>query len=337
MNDEGRTNWLITGGCGFIGANLVQRLLAEKDHRIRVLDDLSTGRRSYLEELARDVSVRKEGEETTSFEELGQGQVELLLGDVREQKTVSDAARGTDVVVHLAASTGVPQSVEDPRRDCLTNVLGTLNCLEAARDAEVRRFVFASSAAPIGQCEPPIHEEMPARPASPYGASKLSGEGYCSAYYECFGLETTALRFGNVYGPYSSHKESVVAKFVRRGLSGQELHVHGDGEQTRDFIFTADLVDAIVRAAFEVEAAGELFQIATNVETTINQLAARVTEKLREAGVEPAGRTHTAPRQGDVRRNYADISKAEDLLGWRPRTKLAEGLAETITWFQSRE
>src|SRR5262249_16844775 len=155
----------------------------------------------------------------------------------------------------------------------MNNVVGTLNYLEACRRLGVRRFVFASSGAPIGDCEPPLHEEMPGHPVSPYGASKLAGEAYCSAYRHSFGIETVALRFGNCYGPLSSHKNSVVAKFIRQALAGQPWEIFGDGCQTRDFIYVQDVTDAIIRAATVEGIGGEVFQIATNSETTVLELA----------------------------------------------------------------
>lgn len=333
MSDD--TKWVVTGGCGFIGANLVNRLGEERGQTVRVVDDLSTGRQDYLEI---DSGADPDGgEEIAPVGDLPAGSVQLVTADILDRNVARNAVQGADAVVHLAAATGVPQSVEDPFGDCRTNVVGTLTYLDAAADASADRFVFASSGAPLGACDPPVHEEMAPRPAAPYGASKLAGEGYCSAYYHSFDIETAALRFGNVYGPYSAHKESVVARFVRRGLSGRELEIFGDGEQTRDYIYSGDLVEAIVRAARVSDVGGEIFQVATNVETSVNELAAVVNEQLTEIGLKPAEAEHAPPRKGDVRRNYSDISKADEVLDWRPETRLAEGVRETIEWFRSQE
>ena len=326
------TRWLITGGCGFIGCNLVRHLLAEGGHDLRVLDSLEAGGAERLAALAplRDISAVGPAESGSG------GAIELVVGDIRDPDLVCRSARGRDIVVHLAANTGVGPSVEDPRRDCLTNVIGTLNCLEAARHARVCRFVFASSSAPLGAVEPPLHEDKAPRPASPYGASKLAGEGYCSAYWRSFGLETVALRFGNVYGPGSDCKSSVVATFIRRALAGQPLEVYGDGSQTRDFIFVDDLVRAVLRAARVPGIGGEIFQIATARETGIGEIAQLLVELLGQAGLPPVPVRHTAPRTGDARRSYADTTKAERLLGWRATTPLEEGVRRVVRWFQER-
>lgn len=326
------TRWLITGGCGFIGCNLVRHLLAEGGHAVRVLDNLEAG---GLERLAALAPVRKVSA-APSAEGGSAGAVELVVGDILDPELVCRSARGRDVLVHLAANTGVGPSVENPHRDCYVNVIGTLNCLEAARHAGVRRFVFASSSAPLGAVEPPLHEDMAPRPISPYGASKLAGEGYCSAYWRSFGLETVALRFGNVYGPGSDRKSSVVAAFVRRALAGQPLEIHGDGNQTRDFIFVDDLVQAILKAARLPGIGGEIFQIATARETTVGEIANLLVDLLAQAGLPPVPVRYAAPRLGDVRRSYAETTKAERLLGWRASTPLEEGVRRVLRWFQER-
>jgi UDP-glucose 4-epimerase len=244
-----------------------------------------------------------------------------------------EAGRGVDVIVHLAANTGVGPSVEDPRADCLANVIGTLNYLEAARHNGIKRFVFASSGAPAGEVEPPIHEELPPHPVSPYGASKLAGEGYCSAYYRSFGIDTVALRFGNVYGPGSVHKSSVVAKFIRCALDGQLLEIYGDGTQTRDFIYIDDLIGAIILAATRSGVGGETFQIASNRETTVGEMTEQLADVLRNKGIEGIQVVNAEARVGDVKRNYSDITKARVRLGWQPTVDLSTGLVKTVNYF----
>jgi UDP-glucose 4-epimerase len=227
---------LLTGDCGFIGTSLIHSLLNKNpDTCIRVLDNFVGGTpndlagvASFTQWLAAD-SLDKTG-------------VVLIEGDIRDQETVMQCAMDVDCIVHLAANTGVGPSVEDPRLDMECNVLGTLNVLETARLNGVKKFIFASSGAPAGEVEPPIHEELPPHPVSPYGASKLAGEGYCSAYYRTFGIDTVCLRFGNVYGPRSKKKSSVVAKFIRQALNGETCEIYGDGTQTRDFIYFDDLI-----------------------------------------------------------------------------------------------
>lgn len=323
--------WLITGGCGFIGRRLVAKLLDLGFARIRILDNLSVGTRLDLAA----VTPFSEWDPLADEPPSGSGvePVHLVVGDIKDEQLVASALQGTDVLVHLAANTGVAPSVEDPRSDCMTNVVGTLNCLEAARANGVDRFVFASSGAPIGECTPPIHEELAPHPVSPYGASKLAGEGYCSAYYRTFGVETVALRFGNVYGPGSGHKSSVVAKFIRNALVGEALEIYGDGEQTRDYIYIDDLLNAVLAAASEPGVAGEIFQIATSAETTVNELAAALEPVLHRAGVEELEIRSAPPRKGDVRRNYSDTSKAREILGWEAAVSLTEGLQRTVDWF----
>jgi UDP-glucose 4-epimerase len=320
MTEKKYDNWLITGGCGFIGRNLVRNLAAESGHHIRVVDNQSQG---TLKDLAR-VCVLKN--------------IEFIDGDIRDAELMMSAAGGMDVMVHLAANTGVGPSVADPRSDCITNVIGTLNCLEAARQQRVPRFIFASSGAPAGECQPPITEDLPPRPVSPYGASKLAGEGYCSAYYRSFGVDTVALRFGNVYGEFSGHKDSVVAKFIRRLITGQPLEIYGDGSQTRDFIYIQDLVKAIRLAAGVPNIGGEIFQIAANTETGVKDLAGMILSRFKTKRPVPEDALIFSPeRTGDVKRNFSDISKAAKLLGWRPETSLEQGLEYTICWFLNRD
>ena len=338
LSTQHSIRWLITGGCGFIGTSLIKRLVGEGGHFVRVVDNLTVGTRDDLARVCQFTEIPPSSLSTVI------NSVELIVGDILDEKLALQAAQGMDVIVHLAANTGVAPSVENPRMDCLTNVIGTLNYLEAARLNSVKRFVFASSGAPAGEVEPPIHEELPPHPVSPYGASKLAGEGYCSAYYRTYGVETVALRFGNVYGPGSGHKSSVVAKFIRRAMQGEPLEIYGDGKQTRDFIYIDDLVDAIYKAATLTQHSalstqhssigGEIFQIATSKETTVAELVDILLPILRESGVENIQVRHEAQRLGDVRRNFSDTTKAKNMLGWKARVGLKEGLAKTVNWFR---
>ena len=295
---------LVTGGAGFIGANLIRRLL-ELGYGVTVLDNLSAGRIEYLDGL----------------------DVVLSEGDVRDATFVEGAVPGHDAVVHLAAQTGVPGSLENPRFDCDVNVLGTLNLLEACR-ATGSRMVFASSNAPLGRQEPPATEDKAPLPVSPYGASKLAAEGYCLAYHGSWGVETVVFRFANVYGPYSAHKHSVVAKFMKEVLAGEQIVIDGDGGQTRDFVHVSDLCRAITLAIAD-DTAGEVFQLATGVERSILELA----DMIRTVTKQPMLAEHGPQRQGDVRRNFSDVSKAAKVLGWRPEVALEDGLAMTWDWF----
>ena len=321
-------NWLITGGAGFIGRNLIRRLLDEGGHAIRVVDDLSVGTVDALEAMT---SVRRYAPTDVGGAPDG---VELVQADVRDADAAVAAARGVDAIVHLAANTGVQPSIADPMLDATTNVLGTLHYLEAARHNGVNRFVFASSGGTvIGDVEPPIHEEMVPHPKAPYGASKSAGEGYLSAYHGTFGIQATGLRFANVYGPGSTHKNSVVAKFIRRALAGEPLEIYGDGGQTRDFIYIDDLVDAIVQAATRPDVGGEVFQIATARETSVGEIADALVPILNAFGIEGVSVEHGDALPGEIRRNFSDTTKARDLLGWTANVALDEGLTRTVAWF----
>lgn len=320
-------NWLITGGCGFIGTSLIKRLVAGGDTAIRVLDNLSTGTRHDLRQVTEFSELAP-----AAIEHSPRG-VELVVGDILDEELALKVAREVDVIVHLAANTGVGPSVEDPRADCYANVIGTFNYLEAARINRIPRFIFASSGAPAGEVEPPIHEELPPHPVSPYGASKLAGEGYCSAYKRSFGVDTVVLRFGNVYGPGSVHKSSVVAKFIRQALDGEVLEIYGDGTQTRDFIYIDDLIDIMLLAAGSPDAGGETFQVASSRETTVGEMAELLQGILSDRGVKEVRIINGEVRVGDVKRNYSDTRKAKNLLGWQPATDLTSGLIRTVDYF----
>ncbi len=303
---------LVTGGAGFIGANLIRMLRARGD-AVTVLDDFSVGQRAHVTGLG----------------------VDVVEGDIRDTALVTTAVETHDAVVHLAAQTGVPISLQAPRRDCEMNVLGTLSVLEAVRAVEGtarrgRRLIFASSNAPLGRQAPPATEDKAPLPISPYGASKLAGEAYCLAYHGSWGLGTVALRFGNVYGPFSGKKQSVVAKFFSDVDGGRPLVVAGDGGQTRDFIYVEDLCRAVL-AALDSDVAGEVFQIATGVETSIAELATLVQRTVGRDVTVTAG----PARAGDVRQSYAVIAKARERLGWEPRVQLAEGIRQTWTWWRA--
>ena len=327
---DGGMRWLVTGGCGFIGRNLIRRIISQSGVTLRIVDNLSVG---SIEKLARITEFVRTNPEAVGRRSGKAGKVELVVGDIRDDALARRAAEEVDVIVHLAASTGVGPSVADPRFDCTTNVLGTLNYLEAARKCGVKRFVFASSGAPIGECSPPIHEELAPHPVSPYGASKLAGEGYCSAYNRSYGIDTVALRFGNCYGPFSTHKESVVAKFIRESLMGLPWEIYGDGQQTRDFVYVDDIAAAIELAATVDGIGGEIFQIATNTETTILDLARSLASLLRSRGIVPPPIQHQISRVGDVKRNFSDTKKARVRLAWRAMVSLNVGLGRTIEWF----
>lgn len=240
--------------------------------------------------------------------------------------------RGVSSVIHLAAHTGVMDSITDPQANMQTNVVGTLNLLQAAVRHGVTRFLSASTGGAIaGDVVPPLHEEMPSCPASPYGASKLAAEGYCSAFWGSFGLKTLSLRFSNVYGPFSYHKGSVVANFCRHILMGKDLIIYGDGEQTRDFLFVEDLCRAVVKALHADLPYGRAIQLGTGRETSINQLLALMRCVIGEDRF-PAIK-YVSSRQGEVLRNFVSIERAKQYLDFQPNTGLEQGLIKTWEWF----
>ncbi|MBI5190987.1 MAG: GDP-mannose 4,6-dehydratase [Nitrospirae bacterium] len=320
-------NWLITGGCGFIGVNLI-RVLKKRGDYIRVLDNLSVGSRDDLSAVTEFTEVKSPGSPVA-------GTVELMVGDIRDADTAKAAVDGVDAIVHLAAQTGVMPSLEDPKFDCDQNVVGIFNMLKAAKDAGVKKFVFASSSAPLGDQDPPVHEQKVPKPLSPYGASKLAGEGYCSAFFGSFGIDTVALRFSNAYGPYSFKKGSVVALFFRRALAGEPLIIYGDGGQTRDFIHTDDLCQAIIKGA-ESGAGGEVFQVATGTETTVNEMTSKIKRLIERDTDRKVEIIFKPARKGEITRSVSDISKARRVLGYEPAVGLDEGLEETWGWFRER-
>lgn len=296
-------NVLITGGCGFVGVNLT-RYLAQRGYRIRILDNLSAAHPEHRELLA------------------SAGSPEIIAGDIRDSAAIQRAIAGMEAVVHLAASTSVTQSLEDPQGFWDINVNGTLTLLEACRAAQVSRFVFASSNAAVGEQIPPIHENMIPKPLSPYGASKLAGEALCSAYFHSFGMDTVALRFANVYGPCADHKSSVIPLFLKWAAEGRPLTIYGDGEQTRDFVHVDDISQAIHLSLKAEGAGGEIFQIASGRETSINALVGMISRGTgREIPV-----IHRPERKGEIRSNYSDIGKARRILGFEPVVQLEQGL-----------
>jgi UDP-glucose 4-epimerase len=298
---------LVTGGAGFIGANLVEYLLA-RGHEVTVLDDLSAGARPPW-------WGRRSGPR-------------CLEGRVEDQRAVRGAVRGAEAVIHLAARPGVADSVAHPELDFRVNVAGTFAVVDAARRAGVRSLVFASSGAVLAGARPPLREDMPPAPLSPYGASKLYGEGITAAA-RVFGLTGVSLRFANVYGPHCAHKKSVIAAFVRRALAGRPLVVYGDGRQTRDFLFVEDVCRAVERAL--AASRPGVYHLGTGAETSVNDLVRKV---ARACGVEPRVERRP-PRPGDAARSFVDLAAARRHLHWQPRVSLEEGLARTVAWFRS--
>jgi len=299
---------LITGGCGFIGSNLVSNLKKRFGSSIRVFDNESQGSLSHIEEFG----------------------VEFVKGDIKDKNALRKAMTGVDLVIHLAADIQVIASIENPQSNFENNVVGTLNLLTAMKETGARRLVNASTGGAIlGEATPPINEDMPAHPISPYGASKLAAEGYISAFSACYDLDAASMRFANVYGPRSFHQGSVISLFYKRILAGEELIINGDGNQTRDYVFVDDLCDGIIKV-IESGKSG-VFQLGTETPTSINSLVDMIRKTVGDDY--PFGVRFADAIQGEVLQNWCDISKASRELGYQPQVSIEDGLKITWKWF----
>ena len=301
------TRVLVTGGAGFIGSHLVRALLARGDD-VRVLDNLSTGARANLADLP----------------------VELLVADVGEADQVRAATRGVDTVFHLGAMISVPVSLENPANCYRTNVLGSLHVLEAARRELVRRVVLASSSAVYGDHDGPVAEDAASRPMSPYASSKLAMEELARLYTSAMGLQTVCLRFFNVYGPRQdvhSPYAAVIPLFIEGLLDGRPPTIHGDGGQSRDFVFVEDVVQAMLQAS-QAAVAGQVFNIGQGQSWTVLELAETLAALVQESLPPVFG----PARAGDIRTSAADIGRATEALGYRPVWDLHQGLQATVEW-----
>jgi nucleoside-diphosphate-sugar epimerase len=309
--------YLVIGGAGFIGSNVVHRLL-EDGEKVVVYDDFSTGHEENLEDVERrsDLSVQTK--------------------DIRELTPLKRAMRGCDFVLHQAALPSVPRSIKDPFASNDVNVLGTLNVLHAAKEVGVQRVVFASSSSVYGENPSlPKVESMVTAPVSPYAVTKLAGEEYCRVYYHIHGVEVVALRYFNVFGPRQdpgSQYAAVVPKFITSILRGRPPTIFGDGKQSRDFTYIDNVVDANLAACVAAKAAGEAINIACGSRVTISGLANFISSI---AGKEIAPK-FDKPRGGDIRHSLADVTKARELLGYRPRVGIEEGLRRTVDWYSKR-
>src|SRR5512134_3354238 len=308
-------SYLVTGGAGFIGSHLSEELV-RRGHRVRVADSLITGKRSNLDHIKG---------------------IEFLEGDLADVSFAHQAAQGCDYVLHQAAIPSVPRSVKDPLTSNRANVDGTLNVLLASRDAGVRRLVFAASSSAYGDTPTlPKHEKMPNNPLSPYALQKVIGEQYLQLFSKLYGLETVAIRYFNVFGPRqdpSSPYSGVISLFIRALVEGRQPTIYGDGEQTRDFTYVANVVDGVLRACTAPDASGEVINVATGGRISLNELF-RTVKTLTGASVEP---TYAETRAGDVRDSQADIRKAERLLGYTPLVALDKGLEQTVAWFRKTQ
>ena len=313
--------YLVTGGAGFIGSNIVETLLQRGDGVV-VLDDFSTGRRSNLEAALR-------------AQQAGAPEPDVIEGDIRDAAVARRAMQGISHVMHQAALPSVQRSVEDPESSHAVNASGTLNLLVAARDAGVRRFVYASSSSAYGDTpDLPKRETMTPQPLSPYAVSKLAGEYYCRIFHGLYGLETVSLRYFNVFGPRqdpNSQYAAVVPNFIKAAIGRTPPTVHGDGLQSRDFTFIDNAVDANLKACeAPSRAAGRAYNIACGQRATLLDLLL-ILGRVTGAAIRPI---HDAPRPGDVRHSLASIEDARQDLGYEPHVGLEEGLRRTVDWFR---
>ena len=307
--------YLVTGGAGFIGSHLAEELV-RRGHRVRVADSLVTGNRRNIEHLP---------------------QVEFLEGDLAEMPFAQRAVADCEYVLHQAAIPSVPRSVKDPVTSNRANVDGTLNVLVASRDAGVRRLVFAGSSSAYGDTPTlPKHEEMPTRPLSPYALQKVIGEQYLQMFTRLYGLETVSIRYFNVFGPRqdpTSAYSGVISVFASALLRNRPPTIFGDGEQTRDFTYVANVVDGVLRACEAPRASGQVINVATGGRISLNQLFETM-KRLTGATVQPV---YAENRTGDVRDSQADIRLAREILGYEPIVSFEDGLQKTVDWYRTSQ
>ncbi|MCB9211474.1 MAG: SDR family oxidoreductase [Ignavibacteriales bacterium] len=304
-----QTKYLVTGGAGFIGSNIVEELL-KRGHSVRVLDNFSTGRRENIKEFMKDI--------------------ELFEGDIRSYHTVNQAVKGVEVILHEAALPSVPRSINDPITSNEVNVGGTINILDAARDNGVRRVVFASSSSVYGDNpELPKHEGMLPNPLSPYAVSKLAGENYCRVYSRLYQIETLVLRYFNVFGPRqdpNSQYSAVIPKFIMAMKSDKQPVIFGDGTQSRDFTYVANVVEANILAAESNLNSGAVMNCATHGEVTLNELIDKINNAIGK-NIMPI---YADRRAGDIKHSYASIQEIYQKLNFKPVINFDTGLFKTI-------
>ena len=309
-------NYLITGGAGFIGSNIAKRLVRDGES-VRVIDNFSTGKRNNIDEI--------------------KDKIDLIEGDIRDTESVLKAVKDVDFIIHQAALPSVPRSIKDPITANDVNVTGTLNLLNAAKNSKIKRFVYASSSSVYGDTPIlPKREDMPPNPQSPYAVTKLTGEYYCSVFYKVYGLPTVSLRYFNVFGPFQdpeSQYAAVIPKFINAVLHHNSPVVYGDGEQSRDFTFIDNVVDANILSCRNDKSSGKVLNIACGNRYTLNRLLTEVSYLTGNK----ANPQFIEPRSGDIRHSQADISSARELIGYRPKIDFREGLKRTVEWFKGQK
>ncbi|MFB0564874.1 MAG: SDR family oxidoreductase [Candidatus Aminicenantaceae bacterium] len=307
--------YLVTGGAGFIGSNIVEELV-QRGEKVRVIDNFITGKKENLSSLL--------------------DKIELIEGDIRNIKTCRRTVDGVDFVLHQAALPSVPRSIENPALTSEININGTLNLLLASREAKVKKFVFASSSSVYGDdSNLPKKEGIEGNPLSPYALTKVTGEKYCLIFDRIYGLPTVCLRYFNIFGPRQdvfSQYAAAIPNFITKMLKGKRPIIFGDGEQSRDFTFVSNVVDANILAANAESVSGEVINIACGERTTVNTLAEKISIIL-DADIKPI---YDKPRPGDIRHSFADITKANEMIKFEPLVTFSEGLGRTIEWVKER-
>lgn len=306
--------FLVTGGAGFIGSNIVEELL-KRGHNVQTVDNFSTGKLENIQPFL--------------------DEIEFLKGDLSDIKIARKAVKGVNFILHQAAIPSVPRSVKDPLKSNNANITATLNLLWAALKAGVKRFVYASSSSVYGDTPTlPKKESIPPNPLSPYAVSKLTGEYYCKVFYKIYGLETVSLRYFNVFGPCQdprSQYAAVIPKFINLMLRGKQVLIYGDGEQSRDFTYVKNVVEVNLLAVEAKNVGGEVFNIAYGERINLNELVEKINNIL-GTDIKPR---YAKPRSGDIKHSLADISKAKEKLNYTPKISFEDGLKKTIEWFKN--
>jgi UDP-glucose 4-epimerase len=319
---------LITGGLGFIGTNLVKFLYEKKTiSKIIIIDNYSKIKKPQFD----DLDNIKYFSNKTLYKE-NKKRINVIKANIKDYKFAEKICDGIDYVIHLAAEPGVDISVNQPKLAFDINVNGAFNYLESSRINNVKNFIFASSGSVFGSAKPPMKETFAKDPISPYGSSKLSIESFCGSYSSVYGINTTILRFSNVYGNYSYHKNSVILQYIRNTIEKKPLFVFGDGKQTRDYIHVDDIVSAIYKS-MKNKNKYVAHHIGTGVETTINQIIGLITSTFKFHRLEMPKIIYKNIRTGDMKNNYLYIKNTQNKLGWKARTTLEKGIRKTISWY----
>ena len=321
-------NILITGGLGFIGTNLTKLLLTKSEvKRIIIIDNQSKTKNDYLKSICDYKYFDNHKNYYTSRK-----RVSVIKADTKNYKFSNQITKNIDVVIHLAAESGVDLNIANPKKSFDTNILGTFNYLESSRDNGVKNFIFSSSGSVFGDATPPMSEETLKKPISTYGSSKLTIESFCETYSRIFKLKTTVLRFSNAYGPFSLHKKSIIANFANNILKNKPIIIYGDGKHTRDYIHVSDIVDAIFRSCFQNNLYSN-YNIATGEETSIIKLIELIRSSFKKYGINNIKVKYAKERLGDMKYNSMDPTKYKKTFQVKKLLKLQEGLKQTIDWY----